>query len=198
MGDTAGLRSLPRGPVHGRGHGGYRISSAVAADAAAIAGVHVDTWRTTYRDLLPTTFLDSLSYAQREDLWSSVLAQPAGRHIFVGREVDGPVIAFGLGGPARERMAGYRGELHALYVRDAHQRRGVGTGIFTAIVDALVSEGIETMFAWVLAENSAARFYEHMGGHRFEERTIDIAGQPIGEVAFGWSDLVGQVLHRDR
>ncbi|MCI4354987.1 MAG: GNAT family N-acetyltransferase, partial [Thermoplasmata archaeon] len=156
-----------------------------------------DTWRTTYRDLLPTPYLDSLSYAQREDLWAGVLARPAGVHIFVARELGGPVVAFATAGPPRERIEGYLGELRAVYVRESHQRRGIGTGLLTAIADALIEEGIDSMYTWVLAENSATRFYERRGGRRFDERTVDIAGQPVGEIAFGWTELVGQILRRD-
>ena len=184
--------------MHHIGHRDYRISAALVSDAGAIARVHVDTWRTTYRDLIPSAFLDSLSYSQREDLWTQVLRGPSGRSIVVAREADGPIIGFALGGPARDRIEGYRGELMALYVREAHQRHGVGSGLVAAVADALVRDGMDSMYAWVLAENSATRFFERLGGHRLNERTIDIAGRSIGEIAYGWPDLVAQVLHRNR
>jgi len=184
--------------MHRREYGGYRITPAGHEDAAAIARVHVDGWRTAYRGLLPSTFLDSLSYAQREDLWRGVLADPVGRHIFVAREMDGPVVGFGTGGRPQVRSPGYLGELQALYVLDGHQRRGVGTGLFTAVATAFVEEGIDSMLTWVFAENPAVRFCDHLGGHRFDERSIEIAGQAIDEVAFGWTDLLSEVVHRAR
>ncbi len=42
------------------------IRPAVAADAAAIARVHVDTWRTTYRGIVPDEHLAKLSYEKGE------------------------------------------------------------------------------------------------------------------------------------
>jgi GNAT superfamily N-acetyltransferase len=178
------------------GHEGYRVSQATLEDAAAIAHVHVDGWRGSYRGILPDAFLDALSYAQREDLWRNVLDAPAGRHVLVARETDGPVVGFVLGGPPETKTADFRAELHALYVLESHQRRGVGTGLFEGLVSALVEDGVDSMITWVFVENPAVRFYQHMGGSRSDERTIEIAGAFIDEVAYAWSELVTQVLHR--
>jgi GNAT superfamily N-acetyltransferase len=164
----------------------------------AIARVHVDVWRTAYRGVLPSPFLDSLSYAQREDLWRGVLAEPAGRHAFAAEELDGPVVGFALGGPARVAVAGCHGELQALYVLETHQRRGIGSALLTAVADALVSDGIDTMYAWVLTGNPALGFYTHVQGERLDERTIDVAGENVVEVAFGWRSLESQVLRREQ
>jgi GNAT superfamily N-acetyltransferase len=183
--------------VHRTQHGGYHIVRAVPEDAAAIARVHVDGWRNAYQGILPAAFLDSLSYAQREDLWRGVVADLGGRHLFVAREVDGPVVGFGLGGRPTTRTPGYVGELDALYVRDGHQRRGVGTGLFRAVAGAFVEEGIGSMVAWVFSENPATRFYEHLGGEQVDRRAIEIAGQTVEELAYGWKDLLAQVLHRE-
>jgi hypothetical protein len=43
------------------------IRGATAADVPAVAGVLVDTWRTTFRGLLPDAFLDTMSYAHQEE-----------------------------------------------------------------------------------------------------------------------------------
>ena len=42
------------------------VREAVPADARAIARVHVDSWRTTYRDIVPDSVLSQLSYEERE------------------------------------------------------------------------------------------------------------------------------------
>jgi L-amino acid N-acyltransferase YncA len=175
--------------VRAPSHEAYRISRATVEDSAAIAQVHVEGWRTTYRGLLPDAFLDALSYAQRADLWRGVLSASGDRHIYVAREVGGPVVGFVSGGRPPVRQSDFAGELQALYVQVAHQRRGVGTGLWRAIASEMSDEGIDSMFAWIFAENPAARFCEHLGGHRFDERPVEIAGSRVEEVAFGWSDL---------
>ena len=45
------------------------IRKAILTDAPMIAKVHVDSWRTTYKDIIPKAFLDKLSYEQRTGLW---------------------------------------------------------------------------------------------------------------------------------
>lgn len=38
------------------------IRKAVLADSKGIAKVHVDSWRTTYKNIIPDEFLKKLSY----------------------------------------------------------------------------------------------------------------------------------------
>ena len=47
---------------------------ATADDAAAIAAVHIASWRAAYRGLLPDAVLDSLSLEARTDHWREWLA----------------------------------------------------------------------------------------------------------------------------
>lgn len=44
------------------------IRKANRDDAPGIAKVHVDSWRTTYKGIIPQSFLDELSYEQRTKL----------------------------------------------------------------------------------------------------------------------------------
>ncbi|MEW4429737.1 hypothetical protein AB1I68_19920 [Paenibacillus pabuli] len=45
------------------------IREAMINDAEEIAKVHVDSWRTTYKGIIPEEFLTNLSYKQRTELW---------------------------------------------------------------------------------------------------------------------------------
>ncbi len=49
------------------------IRPAVFKDAAAIAHVHIDAWRTTYRSLMPDDVLDNLSFERRQERRKSIL-----------------------------------------------------------------------------------------------------------------------------
>jgi hypothetical protein len=49
-----------------------QIREATIADVTAIDRVHVESWRTTYRGLLPDDYLGNLTYAQREPLWHEI------------------------------------------------------------------------------------------------------------------------------
>jgi len=45
------------------------IRRANIEDADGIAKVHVDSWKTTYKGIIPNNFLNGLSYEDRTELW---------------------------------------------------------------------------------------------------------------------------------
>jgi len=65
-----------------------RIRAAQTDDAAAIAKVHVDTWRMTYRGIVPDDHLANLSYEQRERTWQNAIASNA-QFIYVAEDNEG-------------------------------------------------------------------------------------------------------------
>ena len=46
------------------------IREATHSDIAAMSRVHVDTWRTTYRGIVPNELLANLSYKEHENSWN--------------------------------------------------------------------------------------------------------------------------------
>ena len=167
-----------------------RIREARPSDAHAIAKVHVDSWRTTYVDILPSEFLDSLSYAERERWWSEVLSPYKERtSVYVAEDENGAVVGFASGGAEREGDAAYLGELYAIYLLESQQRRGIGRRLTMAVACRLLERGFDSMLLWVLTDNPACKFYEALGAKRIGEKTIAIGGVEVIEVAYGWRNL---------
>ena len=166
------------------------IRQAHAVDAAAIARVHVDSWRTTYAGILPSDFLASLSYEEREQFWNRALSA-LGRKTFicVAEDDEGRVVGFASGGPEREGDPVYRGELYAIYVLEQCQRLGTGRRLAAAVVRRLVEQRIDSMLLWVLADNPSRGFYETLGARRIREKAAKVGGIEVIEVAYGWSTL---------
>ena len=166
------------------------IRTATVDDAAAIAYVHVESWRTTYQGIVPDDFLARLSYAQREQFWQQILTEP-GSHtiVYVAEDEPGKVIGFASGGPERRGDTLYTGELYAIYVLAQHQGQGVGRQLVISLAHRLLQEGMRAMLLWVLAENSARQFYERLGGQPVYEKPVTIGGVPFLEVAYGWQDI---------
>jgi hypothetical protein len=50
------------------------------------------------------------------------------------------------------------------------------------------------MIVWALEANPACRFYQRLGGVPVAAQTIDIGGQSLPEVAYGWPDITVLVL----
>ena len=166
------------------------IREARAVDAAAIARVHVDSWRTTYAGILPSDFLASLSYEEREQSWSRTLSAPDGRSFTcVAEDGEGRIVGFASGGREREGDPTYRGELYAIYVLAQCQRRGIGSRLTAAVVRRLVEQDIDSMLLWVLAGNPSRGFYENLGARRIREKPAKVGGIEVIEVAYGWSNL---------
>jgi hypothetical protein len=51
------------------------IRQAILSDARAVAEVHVQSWRSAYRGLVPDEYLQARSVDQREAVWHSVIAR---------------------------------------------------------------------------------------------------------------------------
>ena len=164
------------------------VREADVDDAAAIARVHVDTWRTAYRGLLPQDFLEALDEVGYEDRWRRTLTSGAGR-VYVAE--DGrQVVGFASGGPERAGEDGFTGELYAIYVLQDAQGRGHGRRLVQAVAQGLRERGLADMIVWVLRDNHQARhFYERLGGVYVRSQPITIGSALVQEVSYGWRSL---------
>lgn len=166
------------------------IRPAEIDDARAIARVHVDTWRTTYSGIVPDEHLSSLSYDRAKANWLKHLSDPESEtHAFVAEDETGQIVAFASGGPLRERLDNYDGELYVLYVWKSFQRVGYGKLLVSRVAHDLTSRGFHSLVIWVLKENSACRFYKRLGGRKAAEKVIVIGGKELIDVAYVWPDL---------
>lgn len=164
------------------------IRPATEADIPGIARIHIDSWNSTYRGLIPQAYLDDLTLDGRERLWKASLPQP-GRHTWVAEDVEDGIVAFAHDGPARGKDPGYDGELYALYALDGHQRRGLGRRLLLQAADALAAAGCRAMITWVLEGNPAGAFYAALGGRRLGSKKFMMGGVFLTEHAYGWPDL---------
>jgi ribosomal protein S18 acetylase RimI-like enzyme len=166
------------------------VRPAILDDAPAIARVHVASWRSTYRTILPGDFLESLTDAGYAERWKRFIGEGSSRVYVV--EHAGEVVAFASGGRERAGETGYSGELYAIYVLDAFQRRGHGRELVKAVVVGLREMGLEDMIIWVLRDNEPARnFYERLGGVYVRAQPITIGSVTLEEVSYGWRRLDG-------
>ena len=160
-----------------------RIRRADAADARAIAHVQIESWRTTYKGIVPAEFLAQMDLGQRTEAWRG-LAASGTMHLFVAEDQSG-VLGFASGGKLREAIVGYDAELYAIYLLHPSQGCGVGRMLFETLTRSLEEAGHVAMALWVLHENPAIGFYAHMGAVEIGRKTIDIGGAALEEVAYG-------------
>lgn len=188
-----------------------RVRPAREDDALNIACVHVRSWQTAYRGILPDSFLDALEPQSREERWREALRPSAeGRFTFVAeapvnaRSGDnhltcGEIVGFATGGPERDGIeaggARYEGEIYGLYLLQEYRRHGIGRRLVAAAVEVLLRRGQRSIVIWALQDNRPARaFYEQLGGALIAEKTVTIGPSNLVDVAYGWPD--GQDLLR--
>lgn len=165
----------------------FIVRDATLDDSAEIARVQVDMWRTTYRGIVPQSFLDEMDYDVRAESWRNQLATASSR-ICVA-EVDGRICGFVSGGPLREPLSDFDGEIYAIYLAVDAQRRGWGRAMMYQLAGKLLHDGLKSAVVWVLERNPACRFYECLSAELVGQKAISIGGADLVEVAYGWRDL---------
>ncbi|NJP36784.1 GNAT family N-acetyltransferase [Alkalicoccus luteus] len=162
------------------------IRQAQPEDAGGIAAVHVDSWRETYRGVVPDSYLDRMSKAEREQRWKEKTSS------VIVAEIKGKIVGFVHHGPEHSgSWKGFDGEIYALYIREQHHRQGVGSKLFKAALHELGLLGFNAAVCCVLTENyQARRFYEKTGGKLLGEDTFLIDGVQMHEQIFGWHSLL--------
>ncbi|MBD2612800.1 MAG: N-acetyltransferase family protein [Nostoc sp. ZfuVER08] len=165
------------------------IREANLTDAPAIAKVHVDAWRTTYRNLMPAEFLADLSYEAREKMWIKIFSNMAEFNFtYVAENEIGQIVGFASGGQERTGDRLYQGELYAIYILENYQRQGLGHRLISTVAKRLLQSDISSMLVWVLADNPASRFYQSLGGQQVNQKQVEIGTVQLVEVAYAWTD----------
>ncbi|MCL4872108.1 MAG: GNAT family N-acetyltransferase [Anaerolineae bacterium] len=165
------------------------VRPAAIEDAAGIARVHVESWQTTYKGIIADDYLASLSIAQRtHDRELRLQLPPPGVVTYVA-EANGEVVGFATGGRERSNHPEYTGEIYALYLLAAHQKRGTGRKLVQVVARDLAVQGHTSLLILVLEANPARRFYERLGGRVVLETTFMIGEQVLAELGYGWPDI---------
>lgn len=166
------------------------VRRAEPSDARGIAHVHVETWRTTYRGIVPDDYLSVLSLEHSQQNWKAVLTDNKNKNtLFVAEDDLGNIVGFAACGPDRDNDPIYTGELYAVYVLQHSQRVRVGSQLTLTVVEELRRRGLGSMLVWVLADNPWSAFYEVIGGEHVQTREITIGGKKLTEFGYGWTDL---------
>jgi GNAT superfamily N-acetyltransferase len=170
------------------------IRPARAGDAEAIARVRVDSWRETYRGMIPQAYLDAMKLEESRALWEKVLTAGSNAVSVLVVEHGADIIGFASGNMLAEPKHGFDAELSAVYVRREFQGAGLGRRLVsqTAIALSRRARGANSLIVWVIAGNKGARaFFERLGAELVVEQAFQWDGMDLVEAGYGWRALDG-------
>ncbi len=136
----------------------YRLGE--PGDAEAIARLHADSWRRTYRGMMSHAYLDGNIVEERTACWRDRFAESnPNRSVIVAQEesqLAGFVCILAGADPKWGAL------IDNIHVDHAFRRRGIGAGLMCRAAQALrkTADG-GSIFLWVLERNEGARkFYQ--------------------------------------
>lgn len=167
----------------------FEIRPGTGDDIFAIAGVLVDTWRSTFRGLLADAFLDGMSREEQAIRHTRRMGVAGVAYLVAVEPSAGDIVGFANFGPARGRVPADIYELYALYIRSEHQKAGIGAALVRSAAAHCAAQGAKSLFAWVLAGNPNRQFYERLGAKAIGTSGIGIGDQSYEQVAYLWEDI---------
>ena len=139
---------------------GMTVRGPVVADVSAMARVLVESWRETYRGLMPDDVLDDPSSGAAGAVRSAALSDPQhSQNKIAVAELDGQLVGVGMSGPARDEDATWDRQLYILYTYAAVHGLGVGAALLDAVIEPTASAAL-----WIADPNPRAQaFYSKHG-----------------------------------
>lgn len=164
------------------------IRPAAPSDVEAIAALHVQSWRASYRGILPDAFLDGPVEQDRVSHWYELMESAGcGRVILVAETDDGLA---GMVSAAPSSGDGFDAYIEHLHVRPGLKGSGVGRGLLGDVTDLLLAKGCRSAYLLVFDRNTEAiGFYERLGGETEQFGQEDMAGASIARSRVAWRDL---------
>lgn len=165
-----------------------QIRSANLDDAQGIAKVHVDSWRKTYRGIIPDDFLNNLSYEQRTQLWKKNILREDD-YVFIAENSEGQIIGFADAWKREDNLTEKSGNLTSIYFLEKYQGNGIGKMLLKELFNHFKQMDYEKIFVEVLEENKTRFFYEYYGAKLVKTVQIKIGGKILNELIYEWNNV---------
>jgi GNAT superfamily N-acetyltransferase len=166
--------------------------NATSGDFLAIADLHAESWRRTYRGAYRDEYLDGPVFDDRRTVWHKRLSEPSANQFVVVAEQDGRVLGFACAYGDDDAQWGTL--LDNIHVRPGLHGNGIGGGLVAEVVSwCLAHHPDRGLWLWVVGQNRNARhFYERLGAidHGAELRPPSAGGgEPRAVHRYAWATL---------
>lgn len=155
-------------------------------DAKPLAEIFRDSWRQSYRGIIPHQHLENMISRRGQKWWSSAIRS---RESMLVLSLSRTVVGYATLGLSRTRgrIGKADGEIYEIYLSPIHQGLGFGEHLFEGCRHTLEMQGRAGLIVWALIQNETAiEFYWRRGGRPIAETTELIGGAKLKKVAFEW------------
>lgn len=155
------------------------IRAAVPDDVAGIQRVARRTWHDVYGKRLGEDAVEKIIHEWYDPTLLGDAIETEARPLFVA--VGDDIVGFAQGGPSEAGPAD--AILSRIYVLPAHWGEGIGTILLDHVFNRLRSDGHDSVWVPVWADNDVGRsFYNTHEFDIHEKRTTELAGQELEEL----------------
>ena len=157
------------------------IREAKIDDVYQISEIIFNSWQDTYNGIIPDSYLKKLSISHMIEKWTRMITESEHSKTFVYEENNKIQGVIRVGDSEDFKNTG---EIYVLYVDINKKRNGIGSKLFNYGRKELEKIGYNNIILWCAKENKGSIiFYKKMGGIITNERTIELDGNKILEVA---------------
>lgn len=171
-----------------------KIREAKLIDATGIAKVHVDSWRTTYKNIISNEFLQKLSYEQRTNSWIQNLSNQ-NNYVYVAENNAGEIVGFADCGKRHSNQIDHSGDITSIYILEEYQGQGIGKQLMQQLFIQCKKLGFNRVFVEVLEDNKTRFFYEYYGAKLRKTEKIIIGGTDLNLLVYEW-DCISKALNK--
>lgn len=155
-------------------------------DLPSVVDIKIKGWQSAYKGIVDDTYLNNLSN-ERE----TRIAKMEKNYItngFIVAELDNEVVGFCryiFDNSFSPEIDGIDCELCAIYVKPDLKYSGIGTKMFTYVVNEFRKNNKSKMVLWCLKDNEPSKkFYTKMGGKIIKEKDVEIGDKQYKECCF--------------
>lgn len=153
---------------------------AVPDDVESVQRVARTSWHAAHAPIIGKNAVDELldQWYDRDRLEQSIAHEDA--MMFLATD-DGEVVGFAQGGLSEDGPAD--AAVGAIYILPEYWNEGIGTELLDRLFNSFQTDGLDSAWLTVMADNDVARsFYDKYGFEVHEERTIELAGQEVDDM----------------
>ena len=148
-----------------------------ARDADAVGLLQAESWRASYRGIMPDGFLDSAATEHRQTAWRERLSVDTNRRwLLKAHDQDGELVGFAC--VELDAEPDWGALLDNLHVRPDRKGQGIGRRLFEAAREWSFEQlGHHALHLWVIEANlEGQQFYSRVGGTVAERKITDVVG----------------------